>query len=258
MRTVLRHGADIKIVDRQGWTALHIAEQRTDPRLSSIRLEATQGQTPLHYTVASFYYDSDDDGDSFKNDDGGAVKVRELLEKGAVVNCKDDKGDTPLHCAAASLQSSRLLMETLIHSYREKGLAIDEKSHDQQTPLHQALLSGTFDVSEMLLGEGASMDERDGEGTSCLAMAAAGQAGKQKVEFLLKAGSDRETPPALWTSGDKIAAFMNALAANRDAVKVLAEDGSELFQHQTETFTFTVLGLCLMPANTKRLSNSSG
>ncbi|KAF6821781.1 ankyrin-1 [Colletotrichum musicola] len=253
MRTLLRHGADIEIVDREGRTALHIAERESDPRLSTVLLEASakvtvadaSRRTPLHYAVASFNNDSSDDVDSFNNDNGSAVKVRELLDKGAVVNCKDDKGDTPLHCAAASRQCSRLLMETLIHSYREKDLAIDEKNHDQQTPLHQALILGTFDVAEMLLRQGASIDERDGEGRSCLAMAAAGPDVVQKVEFLLKAGSDRETPPALWTLDDKIAAFMNALATDRGVAKVLAKDESELFQHQAETFTFTVLGICL-------------
>lgn len=238
VKALVNAGASINIKNKEGQSALHLAEWVRNPRLSEILLEAgadaaaadLSGQTPLHYAAQYGEYEQ------------GSIKVQKLLEKGAIVNCKDNDGRTPLHLVAAtSNPGSAELLRALLDEHRKNGCSIDEKDDQKLTPLHWALIDGSDSISQILLREGADVEQRDMDGRSCLTMAAASNRdSKLKVELLFKPIADRETPP--WTLDDKVAAFMASFASLNTA-KFLAEQDNEIFRHQKDTSI--VLDQCL-------------
>ncbi|RMJ17991.1 hypothetical protein CDV36_002318 [Fusarium kuroshium] len=238
--TILSWKADINIGDGQGRTALHFAEEQDNPRLSEILLDSSAkvdvtddlGKTPLHYATGY--------GFAGEND---VIKVQKLLEKGAVVNCEDTQKNSPLHSAASAESNSQLVVKMLIELYQKKNLSIDEKNNEGRTPFHQALCSGTYETSKILFDMGASLDERDSDGKSCLALATSGGDKKRKIELLLNVGGHREGLSPPWTLDDKVAAFMEVIGTDWDAAKCLAENDKNIFQVHNDAST--VLRLCL-------------
>lgn len=238
IRTLLAHNAT-DITTNSGRTALHLAGMENNPELNRILLEASadanvaddSDMTPLHYAIQN------------GSEEERIAKVQQLLEHGAVVNCRDNKGATPLHYTAT--MSVRPLVQALVKAYREEGLNIDEKDNNQETPLHMALYSGTHDIMEILLENGARLDERAGDGRSCLVLAAASDdSSKQKVEFLLDANDDKQVSSPRWTLDDKVDAFMAAVDTDRlDTAKVLAQNDKGTFRDENDTFS--ILGRCI-------------
>eukprot|EP00903_Cladosiphon_okamuranus_P006509 g6362.t1 len=106
-RILLRHGADVKGSDGFGFTALHWAAYRGEPcvidalieagadteaRSSQVWLAGHQdshvGLTPLH--IAAFFRRS------------STPRMAVLIQRGADVNARDGRGQTPLHLIAAA------------------------------------------------------------------------------------------------------------------------------------------------------------
>ena len=83
---------------------------------------------------------------------GNSELVRYLLEKKADIHRLDASGRSALHYAAESLFDEPELMQLLI----DAGLDdIDVKSHEQQTPLLLAVVSGNLRICTLLLDLGA-------------------------------------------------------------------------------------------------------
>ena len=237
VRTLVEGGASINLANQEGQTALHIAEKEQNPRLSELLLEASAnvtltdelGKTPLHYTAI------------YCPGVQGADMVWQLLEREAAVNCKDNDGKTPLHYSAIGDWEETWVIKALIKGYRKRDYNIDEKDHQGCTALHRALALGGHDAAILLISEGASLEERDGESRSCLALAVASARDRQKkVEELLKAKNKRDK--SLWTREDMVAAFM-ATFDDLDTAKTLAKHDGGIFQHQSDAFT--ILEYCL-------------
>jgi hypothetical protein len=85
-------------------------------------------------------------------------KVKELLEKGANPNAKDNYESTPLHYAA-QVGSSDIAMLLI-----NKGANVNAKSCTGHTPLHVAAISGNVPVVELLLESGADPNAIDRRG----------------------------------------------------------------------------------------------
>ncbi|KAL7937834.1 ankyrin repeat-containing domain protein [Trichoderma chlorosporum] len=239
VRILLRHGASISITNKSGQTALHVSTTKRNPRITDLLLGISadvtemdhKGLTPLHCAVLSS-----------QDEDIDLAIVHTLLEKGASPNGKDNEGQTPLHYAVT--KRSAMVMKKLVEVFCQKGLDINVKNNLQQTPLHLALSLGTYDMSRFLLDRGASLDERDKSGASCLTFAAAGEDGSPKIETILELESSREnrkTP--LWDLNDKIAAFMAATTVDLGTAKFLAKSNKEIFHGQNDTFS--VLNICV-------------
>lgn len=80
-----------------------------------------------------------------------------LIKAGAIVNCSNDDGVTPLHCANTA-RAAELLIEA--------GAELDAQDEGGKTPLHFAVLRGVVPVIEVLLRHGANYLMPSGRGIS--------------------------------------------------------------------------------------------
>jgi ankyrin repeat protein/TPR repeat protein len=115
---------------------------KTDPGL--IHQKDKHGSTPLH--LAAFYHLGD--------------IIRLLVEKGADVNAKNKRGNTPLH----KISHDKDIAQFLIAS----GARVNEQDNSGQTPLHKiagyADVQSGIDVAKILLANGASKSIQDNSG----------------------------------------------------------------------------------------------
>jgi len=117
---------------------------------------------------------------------GDLGKVRELIERGADVNARDNSGGTPLHWAAGigRLDVARLLIE--------HGAYVDARDNYGWTPLHVAAYWGYVEVARLLIEHGADVNARDNDGRTPLHAAASSGWSHcvEVVKLLLEQGAD--------------------------------------------------------------------
>ncbi|QEK89980.1 ankyrin repeat domain-containing protein [Wolbachia endosymbiont of Chrysomya megacephala] len=91
--------------------------------------------------------------------------VEKLIEGGADVNAKNNHGATPLHWAA--LNQNVNIVEKLI----EKGANVNEKNKYDNVPLHYAAGYGSLSVIEKLIEKGADINAKSSNGDTPLHLA---------------------------------------------------------------------------------------
>lgn len=89
-----------------------------------------------------------------------------LLEKGASINRKAKRGDTPLHCAAAVGNI------TVIRELLDKGAEKDEKDDAGSTPLHYAILYANYRSFNELVQQNVNIDAKNDMNENALHVAA--------------------------------------------------------------------------------------
>lgn len=110
-----------------------------------------------------------------------ATALRALIAKGAKVNAKDAKGNTPLHAAAENWAID------CIEALLSQGADVNARNLEGKTPLMVA--ANIPAALELLLDAGADTDVRDNQGRTALMLAA--ESGEMsKVKILFRRGVD--------------------------------------------------------------------
>ena len=122
------------------------------------------GNTGLHFVP---------DLDLFKN----------LIERGADVNAKNQKGDTPLHLASANGNEEKAL--ALIAA----GADVNIRDSEGDTPLTLACGNGHEKIAAALINASADVNARDGDGETPLS-AASLLCGRDVIDALISSGAD--------------------------------------------------------------------
>ena len=96
--------------------------------------------------------------------------VQFFLDKGVKINCKDNKGDTPLHYAIKRSNDLNMIKFLLDH-----GADVNSKNNAGSTPIHFAVTENyvdtfetTMDILKLLLKHGADINSKDRKGNTPL------------------------------------------------------------------------------------------
>jgi ankyrin repeat protein len=147
LKVLLDGGANVKLADKEGWTAAHQASYSGQAKCLRILLAAgvvkeakeIYGLTPMHLAAQ----------------EGHAECLRILLAAGAEKEAKEERGGTPLHWAAHKGHAEVVVV------LLSAGCAVDARNNEQATPLHFAALKGHLPVVQQLLERDASPNAVD-------------------------------------------------------------------------------------------------
>mmetsp|Transcript_18933 Transcript_18933/g.47822 ORF Transcript_18933/g.47822 Transcript_18933/m.47822 type:complete len:262 (-) Transcript_18933:169-954(-) len=150
LRFLLSDGADAKITDEVGRTALHVAVRKGRVDMISVLVgggcevnaKDKHGYTPLHLAAAS----------------GNAAIAWKLLELGAEVEATDCEGKTPMHvacCGSYDLDRLAKLLEVLRILISKKP-DLDFRDDEGLAPIHIATMDGNIEAVQILLAAGAN------------------------------------------------------------------------------------------------------
>ena len=167
VRTVLEHGADPNLKNKDGKTPLHVLLGPIDYRdadhiliVAQILLEHRADvnsrdkghETPLHLAVRSVRHET-------------SSLVRLLLRHGADPNSKKEDGKTPLHVLLGPTdyhKANHIL--TVAQILLERGADVNSRDKGHETPLHLALRHKTPGLVRLLLRHGADPNsKKDGK-----------------------------------------------------------------------------------------------
>jgi ankyrin repeat protein len=185
IRLLVPRGILPDVKNNDGQTPLHLAASSGRPEVIKALLEqgatidATDRelQTPLQSAVQAntFAEDSglilllergalvdwkDDHGDSALHKatkTGWGRTVSTLLNYGADINAQNNEGERPLHAAMRPWNQSGEMARLLI----QRGAEVDIEDVHGRTPLHRAALKGHFEVLQVLVELGADVSLRD-------------------------------------------------------------------------------------------------
>lgn len=146
---LLSHGVDVNTRNKQAGTL-------------------DDGETPLMVAVYSW--------------ENEPSVVRTLLNGGADVNIKDNRGQTPFWMAAA--HGSADLVQMLL----DRGADIGSRDNEGETPLMVAAENGHTSVVRTLLERGAHLNDKDAKGRTALQLAKESERA-ETVLLLSKAGA---------------------------------------------------------------------
>jgi len=128
-------GADLKVADAKGNTALHLAAEDNKSRITSALIGAgnhidlnqrnSQGQTPLHVAAAH----------------GATDVILALRSAGADLDIQDNAGDTPLMVAARA-NSREAIIALCRTSEGVPGVSVLQKGAEGNSALHIAAAAG--------------------------------------------------------------------------------------------------------------------
>ncbi|KID81420.1 Ankyrin repeat-containing domain protein [Metarhizium guizhouense ARSEF 977] len=171
--------------DKHGRTALHRAALRGDleeieaqlNQGADINAEDQDGWTPLICALKQDHFEA----------------FKALITYGADINKPDKKKFTPLHLAFGagdvSLSQRKDYINfkmTLISASRIK---LDEKDHEERTPLLYAVMSGSVFFVNLLLGNGADVNDKDNLGRTAMHHAVFLES-EEMMEMLFQGGAD--------------------------------------------------------------------
>lgn len=126
------------------------------------------------------------------------AEVNRLIDEGANVNARNERGETPLYLATRAAYAP--LVSVLIIA----GANVNAPADDGTTPLHVAAEQGNLAIAQILVSEGANPNTKAKNGTTPLHVAAK-QGNAKLVENLIDAGANVSLPDASGQSAVNIA-----------------------------------------------------
>lgn len=199
MRLLVDHGVDLNQQNNAGYTALHLAVQFGNPAFSELLLAASaevnvqdkKGNTPLTYSVL----------------ENNLLTSQRLLQHGADPNVKNKAGKSPLmlveswnqpllkalnHPASiqmAPIQAKPKINLKTISSFVEKGMEVNRRGPNGNTPIYHIIEGGTFEALDYLIEKGGKVKTANDEGVTPL-MVAVFHGRVTMVNLLLAQGAD--------------------------------------------------------------------
>jgi ankyrin repeat protein len=183
---------DVNAQDKDGLTPLHVlalAAVRWSGEPASLLLAAgadpnlrdKHGRTPVHLCLSGKF-----------PWDGQFIDL--LFKAGANLSAKDDEGKTPLFYLAALGSSKPLFfMGGIAATFLAAKVDINLRDNEGNTPLHVAARTGTRDVFDWLVKQGADMDATNNAGETPRLLAAHSQSagGDPETDIFQAAGEGR-------------------------------------------------------------------
>ena len=132
---------------------------------------------------------------------GDLVKTSDCIKKGAIIDCEDRFGQTPLMAAISNTYTSGFNIDNFGASKKEakrkvllflleKGANVNKQNKFGETPLHMAVKQYNIDIVQLLLTpNGAFPDSKDKEGYTPL-MSAIISSHPDDAALLIMAGAD--------------------------------------------------------------------
>lgn len=206
LRLMLRHGADLNTVNRNGSTAAHVFIEnglwnlyQQAEAASDLSARDARGNTLLHDAVHTPGYEL-----------AQAFCCRLLDRAPALLNEKNDAGRTPLgdvveyaHRLASATREDRVfaLSRVLI----ERGADPSTHDHVGRNLVHYAVKKKHAQMLDLLIASRADLNARDADGISPILLAVQAR-DVDMVDRLLDAGADPDqTDDAGWTLLDRLA-----------------------------------------------------
>jgi ankyrin repeat protein len=229
VQSLLDNNVDITTRDDAGNTALHLAVQVGDAKMTTLLLGGLRergpavyagyinapnsaGHTPLHLAVIH----------------GQMEALEVLLRPGLGVNrqSEDARGETAVHWAAKTGQAESLERLLAGTGLTERYSAVNRPNEDGYTPLHLAVLGEHIGVARLLLEKGARVNVADNMGRRPLHLAAASCSVKM-ARYLLDQGADKD--PA-----DEAGKTPLDVAAEKGCEEIVALLGGKVVAPKTE------------------------
>ena len=161
---LLKHGANVDVLEKTGKTVLLKALSRPQLNLASIAkflLEHGADVNARDNTLKNSLH--------FLAEHGGNLEVaRMLVQHGADINSRDDSGKTPLH----TLSERRISKEDDVLDHArlllQHNADANSQDKDNQTPLHLAIGHNRFKLAQLFLEHGAEPNAENNTGKTPL------------------------------------------------------------------------------------------
>uniref|UniRef100_A0A8C1FHI1 Ankyrin repeat domain 52a n=1 Tax=Cyprinus carpio carpio TaxID=630221 RepID=A0A8C1FHI1_CYPCA len=240
---LLRKGADVTVRDKFWQTPLHIAAANRAmrcveallPHVSSLNMADRTGRAPLHHAAQSGYQEVGWNYSSNALSDMTCLKgtlviltclflsghlevVKLLVSQGSDKICKDKRGYTPLHAAAASGHVD------VVKYLLRNGAEIDEPNAFGNTALHVACYTGQEAVANELVNRGANVNQPNHRGYTPLHLAAVSTNGALCLELLVNNGADVN----MQSKEGKSPLHMAAIHGRFTRSQILIQNGGEI------------------------------
>lgn len=259
--------SDKNLIQKLGWSSLHIAAWEGDLKASKTLINAganvdvkdNDGLTPLHRTIQSGQIGTvqiliaGGADVNAKNDYGVSPLIRSvdrvgkkgkieivklLLDAGAEVNERNVHNETPLYLAAAN-QSEGKAVKILI----DAGAEVNVKEKDMYTPLHGAASEGHFENVKALLDAGANVHAKNKFDETPLqsAFGSTGECDVKTVKALIAAGANVNAKRKTGSRDFIFTVLYDAVTTCEEAevIEILINAGADV--HAKSGFQETVL-----------------
>jgi serine/threonine-protein phosphatase 6 regulatory ankyrin repeat subunit B len=231
-------GSDINAKNKLGATPLHWAATNENREIletlikrgCNIHITDSMGNTLLHYAAIKLYNTTNVPMTSFNifhNLDwdlkSNPANITFLLDKGLDINAKNEEDETPLHCAA--MFGNPAILEILI----ENDGNIHDTDSNRDTLLHYAArCNGNEKVIIFLLDKGLDIKAKNKNGKTPLHWAAKDNPYEKVISTLLDADETKETIHTKDENGKTPLMLAAAYNSSPYVCIILIEAGSRL------------------------------